>query len=148
MNLRNLSHQLLWSSWAPTLLAWLTRVSFSFFSPPYPALRHFQQPIMLPSTAPSLSLPRRQKEGFCGWWQMMTFQEAESWSTWGSNSSPESVVGWTASFVYCFMEVNESERQDVLQDVPWTSLQAPVFAEVVFVTLSCRSAKRKEAGFA
>lgn len=107
--------------WSPTLLAWLTRGgSFSCVSPPYPAPRRFPGANHSAQYGSFRVIAQEvERRLLClvenddKW---LSFQEAESWSTWGSNSSPKRVVGWPASFVYCFMEVNESERQNVLQD--------------------------------
>lgn len=75
-------------------------------SPPAPAPRSFVAAGLAAQHCCSIGFA--QEVDCHGWWQMMTFQEAEPRSNWESDSYPERVVGWTASFVYCFMEVNES----------------------------------------
>lgn len=60
-----------------------------------------QRLAVLPSTATLWLWLRKRKEDFCAWWQMMTFQEAESWSTWRSNYSPQS-CGLDRLFCFLF----------------------------------------------
>lgn len=102
------------------------QVSFSPDSLPDWALKHFPAAGSAAQHCYSTVIAQ-EVEDFCAWWQMVTFQEAESWGTWGSDYSPERVVDWAASFVYCFVEVNESVETRCASWCPLNKGYGPCF---------------------